>query len=243
MSPLRRPLLGRTRVHDMAVMATDTERSLPGSPKNRSGCRCRGPPCPDEPVGLMVRDHGRARGHIEVAGVPGNLVDAGIAQPVEAAGDRSPHLLADPPDGFPVGAVTPWLGQPRRSPDRETSPPEVETSPPGGDRRDVSTRPTGRAALGAAQLLAAPHDGDHHLNPSKTRSMPDPAQVHEARRGSGDAHGIGFLGSVGVPTPKRETTLAGRVDDRRKRWADVPRRASPNGNRSSRLLTGVAGLV
>jgi len=179
-----------------------------------------------------------------VAGVPGNLVDAGIAQPVEAAGDRSPHLLADPPDGFPVGAVTPWLGQPRRSPDRETSPPEVETSLPGGDRRDVSTRPTGRAALGAAQLLAAPHDGDDHAEPFEDQvDTCHPAQVHEARRGSGDAHGIGFLGSVGVPTPKRETTRAGRVDDRRKRRADVPRRASPNGNRSSRLLTGVAGLV
>jgi len=139
---------------------------------------------------------------------------------------------------------TPWLEQRRRSPDREASPPEVETSPPGGDRRDVGTRAAGRAALGAAQPLAAPRDGDHHAEPFENQvDACHPAQVHEARRGCGDAHGIGFLGSVGVPTPKRETTRAGRVDDRCERRADMPRRASQNGNRSSPLLTGVAGLV
>jgi len=172
MSPLRRPLLGRTRVHDMEVMATDTERSLPGSPKNRSGCRCRGPPCPDEPVGLMVRDHGRARGHIEVAGVPGNLVDAGIAQPVEAAGDRSPHLLANPPDGFPVGAQPRGWGSHavprtarRRHPRSRRRHLEVTGGASARDR--LAERRSGQPSSSLRRMTVTTT-----LNPSKTRSMP-----------------------------------------------------------------------
>jgi len=87
--------------------------------------------------------------------------------------------------------------------DLEAPAPEVEVPPGGGDRAGVVARPGAVAALGTAQLSAAQLDGDDH--PGRLEDHfgdSHPGQVHEALECSGDAHGIGLLGSVGVSDPE-----------------------------------------
>lgn len=131
-------------------------------------------------------------------------------------------------------------------PNFEAPPAQIEVPPRRGDRAGVVTGIGRVLALGAVPLPASQLDGDHHSGRLEDHGGDrHPGQVHEALQCSGDANGIGLLGSVGVATPNLETIRARHPDTRCERRAHLLRPRSRNGRRGqmSPLLTGFEALV
>jgi hypothetical protein len=183
-------------------------------------------PANDAPDGVPVDAHQAAQGRLVHGG--GEAPDQVLGVSGEpGAGPGEGHLLG-------AGALGGTVDPTEIGPNFEAPPAQIEVPPRRGDRAGVVTGIGRVLALRAVPLPASQLDGDHHSGRLEHHGGDrHPGQVHEALQCSGDANGIGLLGSVGVATPNLETIRARHPDTRCERRAHLLRPRSRNGKRET----------
>ena len=158
----------------------------------------------DASDGVPVDAHQPAqRGLVHGGGEPADQVLEVTGEPGPGPGEGDPfgvHPVDRAVDPTQIGSHL------------ETPPAKIEVPPARGHRPGVVASLGHKPAFRARQLPASQlHRHDHFRRMELHVGDGHPGQVHEALEYSGDSHGIGLLGSVGVPAPNLEVPRAGHL--------------------------------